>query len=179
MMYLFVHMCVHAGKVFKAYDTQKDKVVAIKQISMGEKRGDLKQLQSEIQILHKLGRQSDYVTRLYSTYYRATVRGDMFWIVMEFCDFGSLKDLIALLVHSNERLPEHFIAKITATVMQGVRDLHAAQVIHRDIKPGNILLSSNGECKLADFGVSADLSGQSHDLRNTFTGVVVGCGGMK
>lgn len=165
------------GKVFRAFDRQKGKPVAIKHLSvssalLGSKisKQRIKSLKTEISILHKCAKNCDYITRLYSTFHHQTEKIESFWIVMEFCDFGSLKDLITILTVEKAVLTEPQIAMITASVLRGLNCLHHNRIIHRDIKPGNILLTSTGWCKLADFGVSADLGMQKTDLRSTFTG---------
>ena len=55
-------------------------------------------------------------------------------------------------------LSEAQIAVVMRQSLQGLQYLHAAKKIHRDIKSGNILLNHDGDCKLADFGVSAELA---------------------
>ncbi|KAF1321895.1 Ste/ste20/mst protein kinase, partial [Globisporangium splendens] len=77
------------------------------------------------------------------------------WIAMEYCAAGSIADLITL---RRRCLNEREIAAICANVAKGLEYLHANRNIHRDIKAGNILLASNGAAKLADFGVSAQLT---------------------
>ena len=64
-----------------------------------------------------------------------------------------------LIVHNCERtLSEQQIAIVMQQSLRGLHYLHMAKKIHRDIKSGNILLNHDGDCKLADFGVSAELA---------------------
>jgi len=99
--------------------------------------------------------------------YRGCFRKDnLFYIAMEFCEVGSVWDLMASIEHT---LEEPQVAAVAKCVLKGLICLHKKKKIHRDIKAGNILLNKNGECKLADFGVSAQLS-QTCSLRGTTTG---------
>ena len=74
---------------------------------------------------------------------------------MEYCGAGSLSDLMAI---CDTTLTELQIAAVMKQSLQGLVYLHGSKMIHRDLKSGNILLTHNGECKLADFGVSAELA---------------------
>jgi len=85
---------------------------------------------------------------------------------MEYAAGGSVSDLIKL---TKLTLNEEQIATICKDVLQGLADLHERRRIHRDIKAGNILLSSTGEAKLADFGVSGQLT-KEHTKRHTVIG---------
>jgi len=73
---------------------------------------------------------------------------------MEFCDGGSALDIMNAL---NQTYKEEQIAAICACMVQGLIFLHSHRILHRDLKAGNILLTSEGVAKLADFGVSAKL----------------------
>jgi serine/threonine-protein kinase 24/25/MST4 len=75
---------------------------------------------------------------------------------MEYVGGGSVKDVIKSL--GGSLVNEVYIAIIMREVLYGLSFLHDLGKIHRDIKCANILLSTNGEVKLADFGVSAQLS---------------------
>ena len=76
------------------------------------------------------------------------------FIVMEYCWGGSLKDIIS----KRGPLPELYIKIILWELLAGLQYLHETGRIHWDIKPANILLTDKGEIKIADFGVSAELS---------------------
>lgn len=76
------------------------------------------------------------------------------WIILEFCDAGSVLDLMRI---TDGCLSEEQIASIVEMVLQGLNFLHEKRKIHRDVKAGNILLNMDGFAKLADFGVSAQL----------------------
>lgn len=52
------------------------------------------------------------------------------------------------------KLPEEHVAPLMASVVQALHYLHTIGLIHRDIKPGNILIDENGSAKVADFGMS-------------------------
>jgi len=87
-------------------------------------------------------------------------------IVMEYCNGGSALDVMNA---TRKPFTEDQIAAICSQVVEGLVYLHSHKILHRDIKAGNILLTSEGIAKLADFGVSAKLA---HTLqkRNTIVG---------
>ena len=101
----------------------------------------------EISVLSQLD--SPYVTQYYGSY----IKGSKLWIVMEYCGGSSCYDLIKPGV-----MAEDYIAIIMREMLHGLKYLHSEGKIHRDIKAANILLTSNGRVKMADFGVSAQLS---------------------
>jgi len=78
------------------------------------------------------------------------------WIVMEFMDGGTLSDIIDR--YPNIKLSEPQIRWTLFCVAKGLRFLHNSERIHRDIKSPNILLKSNGEVKIGDFGFAAQLT---------------------
>jgi serine/threonine protein kinase len=68
---------------------------------------------------------------------------------MEFCDVGSLDKVLEI----TKIIPEFIISKIAKQVLKGLKYIHEQNSVHRDIKPGNILLNRSGEIKIADFGM--------------------------
>ena len=72
------------------------------------------------------------------------------WIVMELVEGGSLKDRL----DNKERFPVPEIARLMDQVLAALAYSHARGVVHRDIKPGNIMLAGDGTVKMADFGIA-------------------------
>ncbi|WP_176849645.1 serine/threonine-protein kinase [Belnapia rosea] len=72
------------------------------------------------------------------------------WIVMELVEGGSLKDRL----DRKERFPVPEIVRIMEEVLAALAYSHGRGVVHRDIKPGNIMLSGDGAVKMADFGIA-------------------------
>jgi serine/threonine-protein kinase 24/25/MST4 len=92
-----------------------------------------------------------HITKLFESF----VQGTKLFVVMEYVGGGSVKDAVT---RCGGRLPEVFISIIVREVLLGIEYLHSKGKIHRDVKCANILLGTNGDVKLADFGVSAQLS---------------------
>jgi eukaryotic-like serine/threonine-protein kinase len=96
------------------------------------------------------------------------------WIVMEYISGRSLADVI-----EHERPGERAIAAIGLSVLQGLQAVHAARVVHRDVKPANILADQDGAIYLVDFGIAkliedAAPRGQRQGAPITGRGRVVG-----
>ncbi|KAG5343123.1 hypothetical protein C0989_000114 [Termitomyces sp. Mn162] len=144
------------GTVYKAIHNETEQIVAIKQIDLEDSDDDISEIQREIASLAQCD--SEYVTR----YYGSFVISYKLWIVMEFLAGGSCLDLLKA-----GNFSEAHIAVICRELLLGLNYLHTEGTIHRDIKAANILLSSSGEVKLADFGVAAQLTST---LRHTFVG---------
>ncbi|XP_063047389.1 mitogen-activated protein kinase kinase kinase kinase 3 [Engraulis encrasicolus] len=87
-------------------------------------------------------------------YFGSYLRREKLWICMEYCGGGSLQDIY----HVTGPLLESQIAYVSRETLQGLYYLHNKGKMHRDIKGANILLTDNGYVKLADFGVSAQIS---------------------
>ena len=94
---------------------------------------------------------------------------DQLWLVMELCTSGSVTDLAKATLKANQRLDESVIAYIMRETMQALYHLHSNNVVHRDVKGHNILITGDGNIKLIDFGVSAYLN-TSNGRRNTSVG---------
>ncbi|VZI07940.1 unnamed protein product, partial [Fusarium fujikuroi] len=146
------------GKVYKGVDKRTGQAVAIKVIDIESAEDEVEDIIQEIAILSEL--QSPYVTKYYGSY----AKGAELWIVMEFCSGGSCADLM-----KPGLIGEDYIAIIVRELLMGLDYLHTDKKLHRDVKAANVLLSSNGQVKLADFGVSGQLSA-TMTKKNTFVG---------
>ncbi|CAF4264948.1 unnamed protein product [Rotaria sp. Silwood2] len=94
---------------------------------------------------------------------------DQLWLVMELCTSGSVTDLAKAILKANQRLDEPIIAYIMRETLKALYHLHSNNVIHRDVKGHNILITGDGHIKLIDFGVSAYLN-PNNGRRNTSVG---------
>ncbi|OLT30519.1 hypothetical protein BJF79_38795 [Actinomadura sp. CNU-125] len=92
--------------------------------------------------------------------------GERLWLVMEFVDGPSLKDHLAAVGPMNP----HAVAGIGLQLLSALEAVHAAGALHRDVKPGNVLLRGDNRVMLCDFGIAA-LTGTDSI---TATGAVVG-----
>ncbi len=88
------------------------------------------------------------------------------WIVMELVDADSLGEVI----RAEGPLPPDQVAAIGLTLTEALAAAHSAGVLHRDIKPGNVLLGRDGHVRLTDFGIAAT----EGDATLTSTGALVG-----
>ncbi|KHN28077.1 Serine/threonine-protein kinase svkA [Glycine soja] len=147
------------GDVYKAFDRELNKLVAIKVIDLEESEDEIDDIQKEISVLSQC--RCPYITEYYGSYLNQT----KLWIIMEYMAGGSVADLI----QSGPPLDEMSIACILRDLLHAVDYLHSEGKIHRDIKAANILLSENGDVKVADFGVSAQLT-RTISRRKTFVG---------
>lgn len=146
------------GKVYKGVDKRTGQAVAIKIIDVENAEDEVEDIIQEISILSEL--QSPYVTKYHGSY----LKGSDLWIVMEFCSGGSCSDLMR-----PGLITEDYISIIIRELLMGLDYLHSDKKLHRDIKAANVLLGANGQVKLADFGVSGQLSA-TMTKKNTFVG---------
>uniref|UniRef100_A0A3Q1ILG7 Mitogen-activated protein kinase kinase kinase kinase n=1 Tax=Anabas testudineus TaxID=64144 RepID=A0A3Q1ILG7_ANATE len=135
------------GDVYKARSISTGELAAIKVVKL-EPGEDFAVVQQEI-LMMKDCKHSNIVA-----YYGSYLRRETLWICMEFCGGGSLQDIY----HITGPLTESQIAYVLRETLQGLFYLHSKGKMHRDIKGANILLTENGYVKLADFGVSAQIT---------------------
>ena len=88
--------------------------------------------------------------------YRKTGDFDEIWFVLEYCVGGPVIDVIRSLQTINRRINEDHIAYILRETAKAILHLHENNVIHRDIRGSNILLTKESEIKLCDFGLSRE-----------------------
>eukprot|EP00756_Hemistasia_phaeocysticola_P063761 Hpha_TRINITY_DN7229_c0_g1::TRINITY_DN7229_c0_g1_i1::g.102214::m.102214 len=137
------------GTVHLGLNSQTGELMAVKQIRFDNKDSKLKQqlaqLQTELTLLKTLTHHN--VVR-----YLATERdGNTVLIFMEYVSGGSVADLLTQF----GCLALDTVRKYTQQILAAVEYIHSKDVIHRDIKAANVLLTVDGECKLSDFGASA------------------------
>ncbi|XP_076644040.1 MAP4K3-like protein hppy isoform X2 [Halictus rubicundus] len=146
------------GDVYKAKRLSMNDLAAIKVIKL-EPGDDFAIIQQEI-LMMKDCRHPNIIA-----YYGSYLRRDKLWICMEYCGGGSLQDIY----HITGPLSEIQIAYMCRETLLGLAYLHSMGKMHRDIKSANILLTEAGDVKLADFGVSAQITA-TINKRKSFIG---------
>ncbi|HEV7401967.1 MAG TPA: protein kinase [Chthoniobacteraceae bacterium] len=134
------------GVVYRAIDHQLDRQVALK-VLRNDFSGDaefIKKLDEEAAITG--GINHPHVVKVYTT----GTAGGRFYIAMELVDQGTLDDLLSV----QGRVAESQALEIASQIAQGLRAAHAVGLIHRDVKPGNILFAENHQAKIVDFGLA-------------------------
>jgi len=97
-------------------------------------------------------------------YYGTKISTDQVCIIMDYCGLGSVKDVMKLI---DRCLTEGEILYILKYTLHGLKYLHEIPILHLDIKAPNILLTESGDIKLADFGVSKQLTQSGENLQAT------------
>ncbi|KAJ2130286.1 MAP kinase kinase Wis1 [Coemansia sp. RSA 921] len=135
------------GVVHKVFHEPTHVMMALKEIWLELNKRALQQIIMELDVLHKA--RSPYIVDFYGAFF---IESRVYYC-MEYMDFGSLDRLYP------SGIPEAVLAKITLSVVKGLQFLKdKLNIIHRDIKPTNILVNKKGEVKLCDFGVSGELN---------------------
>ncbi|WP_369164718.1 protein kinase [Streptomyces sp. AFD10] len=154
------------GKVWRAHDEVLHRTVAVKELTAG-----LYVAEADRLVLHartqKEARAAARITHPGVVTVHDVIEYDQRpWIVMQYVDGPSLADAAK---ESGEIAPRE-AARIGLHVLSALRAAHSAGVLHRDVKPGNVLLARDGQVLLTDFGIAA-IEGDSTITR---TGELVG-----
>ncbi|MET9603801.1 serine/threonine-protein kinase [Streptomyces sp. NPDC006512] len=154
------------GRVWRAHDELLHRTVAVKELTAG-----LYVAQADREVLHaRTQKEARAAARIQHpavvTVHDVLEHDDRPWIVMEYIDGPSLAEA----AKAAGRIEPREAARIGLHVLGALRAAHAVGVLHRDVKPGNVLLAKDGRVLLTDFGIAA-IEGDSSITR---TGELVG-----
>ena len=158
------------GVVYLAEQQHPRRHVALKLIRPDRSSPSLlRRLQIEAEVLGRLKHHA--IAQIYESGVAKTAQGrEQPYIVMEFVDGPSLADYLAA-----SHLKERKKIELLAAIADGVSHAHQKGVIHRDLKPGNILMMREGEPKIVDFGIARIIdSDVGLETRPTDEGDVIG-----
>jgi eukaryotic-like serine/threonine-protein kinase len=154
------------GVVWRAHDAVLGRAVAVKEVVFPPAMADDERRPAQARVM----REARAAARLNHpgavTLYDVVQDHGGTFIVMELVDAPTLAEL----VRAGGPLPAERVAEIGAQVASALEAAHQAGIVHRDVKPGNVMVPAKGMAKLADFGI-ASLQG---DPQLTSTGLVIG-----
>ena len=138
------------GVVYRAFDTNLERSVAIKMLPpriAKASQGLLDRFLREARSAAKLGHPNIVTIHQICPY------KDTFYIVMELVDGGALHELLA----RQQRFTPAEATRVIRAAAEGLGHAHRRGIIHRDIKPGNIMLTNDSVAKVSDFGLARDV----------------------
>ena len=139
------------GTVYRARDTQLDRDVALKLLRKDLGPEYANQLQQEARITASVNH--PHVVQVFSFGHDH----DQYYLVMELVDRGTLDDLMA----EQKKIPEADVLRTGIEVARGLRAAYQKGLIHRDVKPANILFNEEGMAKISDFGLAGIVEPQT------------------
>jgi eukaryotic-like serine/threonine-protein kinase len=136
-----------AGVVYKAFDRELSEVVALKTLHTASDVQDpaaVERLKSEIRLARRIAHRG--VVRTYDL----GESGGVYFLTMEYVSGTTLSDLL----ERDRRLPVAAVFSIARQLARALEVAHEQGIIHRDIKPQNIMLQADGTLKVMDFGIA-------------------------
>ncbi|MFJ5218350.1 serine/threonine-protein kinase [Streptomyces sp. NPDC088354] len=154
------------GRVWEAQDVVLRRTVAIKELTLGAHLAE----EDRVLLQTRMQQEARAAARINHpgvvTVHDVVEQDGRPWIVMELVDGRSLEEA----VRKDGPLPPREAARVGAAVLDALRAAHAAGVLHRDVKPANVLLARDGRVLLSDFGIAV----VEGDAAITRTGELVG-----
>ena len=151
----------HFGSVYLVTSKLTNKLYAMKEIlsSKYTSQEELNQVEKEIKLLENL-RHPHVIT-----YFNSFKENGNIYIIIEYINGGNLEELLIKHIKDKKNIPEKTLWDLLIQSLSGLLYLHEKKkIIHRDIKPDNLLLDDEGHLKISDFGVSAIKSDEVDDL---------------
>ncbi|MEU3604026.1 protein kinase [Streptomyces sp. NPDC035033] len=160
------------ASVYLAYDSALDRQVAIKTLhtELGREQSFRERFRREAQAVAKLSHTN--IVSVFDTGEDTLDGGLMPYIVMEYVEGQPLGSVLASDVRQYGAMPADKALKVTADVLAALEVSHEMGLVHRDIKPGNVMMTKRGVVKVMDFGIARAM--QSGVTSMTQTGMVVG-----
>ena len=154
------------GTVWRGHDEVLNRPIAVKEVRFPPELGEQEQADLRQRTMREARATASLSHPNVVTTYDVVEEGGLPYIVMELLTARSLSDVL----REDGALPPHRVAQIGLEMLGALELSHRKGVVHRDVKPGNVLLTEDGRAILTDFGI-ATMAG---DPALTSTGVVLG-----
>ncbi|MFC9602159.1 protein kinase [Streptomyces niveus] len=160
------------ASVYLAYDAALDRQVAIKTLhtELGREQSFRERFRREAQAVAKLSHTN--IVSVFDTGEDELDGSLMPYIVMEYVEGQPLGSALQSDIQQYGAMPADRALKVTADVLAALETSHEMGLVHRDIKPGNVMMTKRGVVKVMDFGIARAM--QSGVTSMTQTGMVVG-----
>jgi eukaryotic-like serine/threonine-protein kinase len=160
------------ASVYLAYDSALDRQVAIKTLhtELGREQSFRERFRREAQAVAKLSHTN--IVSVFDTGEDELDGSLMPYIVMEYVEGQPLGSVLQADIQQYGAMPADKALKVTADVLAALETSHEMGLVHRDIKPGNVMMTKRGIVKVMDFGIARAM--QSGVTSMTQTGMVVG-----
>jgi len=150
------------GRVYKTKDPSTGEECVMKTIPIEEettaKKEEVKAMfQNEVALMKEINSLSSPYLVKYITSYVDEKKSE-YVIIMKYYSGGSLEEIIKDHKNKEKRIPDHMVLRYMKQILLGVKSLHENRIIHRNLKPGNILVDSEGDLKVSDYRISKQLS---------------------
>jgi len=152
------------GTVYKAVDPVIDRTVAIKTINLNLSKQELEEYEARFQQEIKAAGRLNHPNIV--TIYDVGKTEQVAYMAMEFLEGKELKEIIA----AGESMPIDQVVDIIAQVADGLWFAHQQEIVHRDVKPSNIMVLKGGIAKITDFGIAR----LPNSAVKTMTGLILG-----
>jgi eukaryotic-like serine/threonine-protein kinase len=151
------------AEVYRARDLRLDRIVAIKTLRADLARDQTFQARFRREAQSAASLNNPAIVAVYDTGEDMSTGVPIPYIVMEYVDGRTVRDL---LIEGHRLLPERAL-EITGGVLRALEYSHQAGIIHRDIKPGNVMVTRNGDIKVMDFGIARAMGDSQSTMTQT------------
>jgi serine/threonine-protein kinase len=151
------------AEVYRARDLRLDRTVAIKTLRTDLARDQTFQARFRREAQSAASLNNPTIVAVYDTGEDLSSGTPVPFIVMEFVDGRTVRDL---LIEGHRLLPERTL-EIVSGVLRALEYSHQAGIVHRDIKPGNVMVTRNGDIKVMDFGIARAMNDAQATMTQT------------
>jgi serine/threonine-protein kinase len=151
------------AEVYRARDLRLDRVVAVKTLRADLARDQTFQARFRREAQSAASLNNPSIVAVYDTGEDMSTGTSIPFIVMEFVDGKTVRELLN---EGHRLLPERTL-EIVSGVLRALEYSHQAGIVHRDIKPGNVMVTRNGDIKVMDFGIARAMSDSQATMTQT------------